>query len=51
MWRVYALLSALFATLTIIFAKVILMLTWAIDYFGCRLRRYSLGDWPRCLVQ
>ena len=19
--------------------------------FGCKLRRYSLGDWPMCLVQ
>ena len=22
---------------------------WA--YFGCRLCRYALGDWPRCFVQ
>ena len=21
------------------------------SYFGCRLWRYSLGDWPRCFVQ
>ena len=42
--------AALVALIAIVTAKV-LHLTLSIIYFGCRLWRYSLGDWPRCLVQ